>query len=224
MADNLNIYQKLIEVRKKVPYLQKENAGEQYKYVSSSQVLANVREEMDKQGLLLIPKVVGKNVIGDTVEKTNKYNEMKHTTTYFTELTMEFTWVNAEKPDETIECPWYGQGVDIAGEKGVGKALTYAEKYFLLKFFNIATDKDDPDSFQSKIGSDNSESGWTVTEQMVAEIFDLAKRKGISTKGIKETILKQFKKPEVKNLTEIEYNKLKKNLGKLPDKQGGQQV
>ena len=32
----------------------------------------------------------------------------------------------------------------------MGKALTYGEKYFLLKFFNIATDKDDPDSFQRK--------------------------------------------------------------------------
>ena len=38
------------------------------------------------------------------------------------------------------------------GEKGVGKALTYAEKYFMLKFFNIPTDKDDPDSFQKKRG------------------------------------------------------------------------
>jgi hypothetical protein len=28
--------------------------------------------------------------------------------------------------------------------------MTYAEKYFLLKFFNIATDKDDTDSFQKK--------------------------------------------------------------------------
>ncbi|MNP04955.1 ERF superfamily protein [compost metagenome] len=49
-----------------------------------------------------------------------------------------------------IECPWYSQGVDIAGEKGVGKALTYGEKYFILKFFNIPTDKDDPDTFQKK--------------------------------------------------------------------------
>ena len=62
---------------------------------------------------------------------------------------MSFTWVNAENPEEQIECAWMGQGLDD-GEKGVGKALTYAEKYFLLKFFNIATDKDDPDSFQAK--------------------------------------------------------------------------
>jgi hypothetical protein len=66
---------------------------------------------------------------------------------------MTMTWVNADKPDEVIECPWYGQGVDIAGEKGVGKALTYAEKYFILKQFNIATDKDDPDAFQEKAES-----------------------------------------------------------------------
>ena len=56
---------------------------------------------------------------------------------YFTELIMTMTWINSDNPEETIECPWYAQGVDTAGEKGVGKALTYGEKYFLLKFFNI---------------------------------------------------------------------------------------
>lgn len=44
--------------------------------------------------------------------------------------------------------PWYAQGLDVEGEKGVGKLLTYGEKYLFLKLFNIATDKDDPDSFQ----------------------------------------------------------------------------
>jgi hypothetical protein len=133
----MNIYQKLVEVRKAVPYLQKEAKGHQYNYVSSSQVLAAVRKKLDEVGLLLIPSVVDKEV---HIEGKN----------IFTELKMEFTWVNAEKPEETIKTPWYGQGMDISGEKGVGKALTYAEKYFLLKFFNIATDKDDPDAFQHK--------------------------------------------------------------------------
>lgn len=146
----MNIYQKLIEVRKCVPYLQKEAKGHQYNYVSSSQVLAAVRQKLDEVGLILMPEVIGHNVIGDMVESTDKYNNIKHTTTYFTELDIKFMWVNADNPDETIALTWYGQGVDIAGEKGVGKALTYAEKYFLLKQFNIATDKDDPDSFQGK--------------------------------------------------------------------------
>ena len=35
-------------------------------------------------------------------------------------------------------------------EKGLGSALTYAERYFLLKFFHIATDEDDIDNEQRK--------------------------------------------------------------------------
>jgi hypothetical protein len=147
----MNIYQKLVEVRKAVPYLKKEAQGQQYSYTGSSQVLASVREKLDELGLLLIPRITGKKVSESPIEYKDKDgNVTKRTTTYFTELEMTMTWVNAEKPDETIECPWYGQGVDIAGEKGVGKALTYAEKYFILKQFNIATDKDDPDAFQTK--------------------------------------------------------------------------
>ena len=148
----MNLYQKLIEVRKSTPYLQKESQGTQYKYVGSSQVLAALKAKMDELQLLLIPRVTGHKVLESVVEQHEKdtNNVTKRTTTYFTELDMTMTWVNAEEPEETIECPWYGQGVDIAGEKGVGKALTYAEKYFMLKFFNVPTDKDDPDAFQAK--------------------------------------------------------------------------
>jgi len=148
----MNIYQKLIAVRKSTPYLQKESQGTQYKYVGSSQVLAALKAKMDELQLLLIPRVTGHKVLESVVEQHEKdtNNVTKRTTTYFTELDMTMTWVNAEEPEETIECPWYGQGVDIAGEKGVGKALTYAEKYFMLKFFNVPTDKDDPDAFQAK--------------------------------------------------------------------------
>jgi hypothetical protein len=83
-------------------------------------------------------------------------------------------WVDTES-GESYTIPWYGQGVDLAGEKGVGKALTYAEKYFILKQFNIPTDKDDPDSFQDKneksvAGSQNSAS---VAERIADKINNL---------------------------------------------------
>jgi hypothetical protein len=149
----MNIYQKLIEVRKTVPYIQKADIGGQYQYTGSSRVLAAVTEKMNELGLLLIPSVTGHTLNESPIEfKDANGNVTKRTTTYFTELEMTMTWVNADKPDEQIVSSWYGQGVDIAGEKGVGKALTYAEKYFMLKFFNIATDKDDPDAFQDKHG------------------------------------------------------------------------
>ena len=104
----MNIYQKLIEVRKAVPYLQKENQGNQYQYVSSSQTLSAVRAKMDELGLMLVPRVTGHNVREKAEDKNGKT-----TITYFTELDIEFSWVNADKPDETVTCPWYGQGVEL---------------------------------------------------------------------------------------------------------------
>lgn len=148
-SETLNIYQKLLEVRKSVDYLKKEATSSQYKYTGSAQVLASVRDKINEMGLLLVPKIMDKNLMTETIEYMDK-ERPKKTTTYFTELTLLMTWVNAENPSETVECPWYSQGVDIAGEKGVGKALTYGEKYFILKFFNIPTDNDDPDAFQKK--------------------------------------------------------------------------
>ncbi len=186
----MNLYQKLIEVRKAVPYLQKEAEGQQYKYVGSSQVLASVRAKMDELGLLLTVKVLGHNVIGETVENEDKYGKQKKTTNYFNELDLEFTWINAEKPEETLSLPFYGQGVDIAGEKGVGKALTYAEKYFLLKQFNIATDKDDPDAFQRK--SEVHKKPDAITSEQVGQIKlkvgTLAQMRGVSKEKVYETI------------------------------------
>ena len=153
----MNLYQKLVEVRKAAPYLQKANQGHQFKYVSSSQVLGTLRKRMDELGVLLIPKVVSHTLHDKYRLPPQERNDGQrdYAKEHITELVLEFTWVNAEKPEEQIVCPWYGQGVD-SGEKGVGKALTYAEKYFMLKFFNVATDKDDPDAFQDKIDGEDT--------------------------------------------------------------------
>lgn len=141
----LTLYQKLLILQKECNYLKKENKGYQFQYVSSSQTLGTIRGKMDELGILLIPKVTGHNII--------EFENQKGNHEFLTEMDIEYTWINAEAPDDVLVCPFYGQGVDNA-EKGVGKALTYAEKYFILKFFHIATDKDDPDSYQSKHNDD----------------------------------------------------------------------
>ena len=138
----MNLYEKLIEIRKSVPYLQKssDNKAQGFKYTSSSQVLHAIRKEMDEKMVLLVPEI-----IHGTVHEKSKIGGKMHVT----ELEMRMTWIDAEEPQVQIPCNWYAQGTD-QHEKGVGKALTYAEKFFLLKFFNIATDKDDPDAFEAR--------------------------------------------------------------------------
>lgn len=171
----MNLYQKLIEVRKEVPYLQKDSQmtqGQGYKYNSSSQVIGAVRKKLDELNILLITKIVDKRVTMDAIEfeeeLKNGKTKPKRTTTYFTELDLMMVWVNGEDPKELIEIPWYGQGIDTAGEKGVGKALTYAEKTFLLKEFNIATDQMDVDAFQDKM--EKTSASGRITSNAIAQL------------------------------------------------------
>ncbi len=160
-----NIIEKLVELRKTVTYLQKDARGAQFQYVSSASVLGALREKMDELGLMLFPRVIGKRCTVNT--------DGKGRNVYFTELDVDFTWVDQGSWDQVV-VPFYAQGIDLGGEKGVGKALTYAEKYFtyaekyfLLKQFNIATDQDDPDSFQHRI--DHSVQRY-ISKEQIAEL------------------------------------------------------
>lgn len=170
MADkNLNVYQRLAEVRKSVPYLKKEQKGSQYQYVGSSDVLGALHDKINEVGLMLIPEITGHKVT--PYERVNAKGNTSNE--YFTEIEMTMTWVNINNPEDNVSVKWYAQGVDLAGEKGVGKALTYGEKYFLLKTFNIATDKDDPDAFQEKV--DAKKPTAKISERQIDDLNALAK-------------------------------------------------
>ncbi|MBW2054037.1 MAG: ERF family protein [Deltaproteobacteria bacterium] len=171
----LNIYQKLAEVRKSVKYLPQENENKKlnFNYVSSSQTLGAIKNKVDEVGLLLLP-VVDSFEVRDHTTKNGGHE-------YFTILKMSFTWVNVDKPEERIGFPWTGQGLDT-GEKGVGKALTYAEKYFILKFFQIPTDKDDPDAFQEKI--DRNKGSEAELEAAVNKAIAFLNEKGLYQKAV----------------------------------------
>lgn len=165
------LWQKLLEVQKAVTYLQRNaqsKAGGSYTYVSSALVLERIRGEMDEQGLLLQTATVEERL---HIDAAYSYADKKQ---HFTEVVMEFTWINTDNPEETMVCRWYGQGIDN-GEKGPGKAMTYAEKYFLLKFFHIATgDHDDPDAGREEPepAPDRDEKGRPLTQVGLAAFME----------------------------------------------------
>src|SRR5699024_10474530 len=49
-----------------------------------------------------------------------------------------------------LEVPFYSVGQQDDVSKAHGTGLTYAERYFLMKFFNIPTDEDDADAKQKR--------------------------------------------------------------------------
>jgi hypothetical protein len=170
----MNLYEKLLLLQKEVTAITKdgENKNDKYNYVSGEAVLNVIRPKMDELGLLLAP-AVRQTALHEGTTRSG-------TSRFMTEIWYDFTWVDVESCD-TLTYPWYAQGVDLAGERGVGKAATYAEKTFLLKFFHVPTDKDDPDNDgrrrdgeqrQSRSAKrETAEFHRTATTQMLNELY-----------------------------------------------------
>lgn len=135
----MNLYQKLVEIQKSVRSLGKDKATSTYQYVSGSKVLDAVRERMDSLGVLLVQQV-------DSIENTRIDYQVKSgsKSELLSKVMMTFTWIDAESGDK-LPVSFGANGMN-GWDKGLGSALTYAERYFLLKFFHIATDEDDVDA------------------------------------------------------------------------------
>lgn len=158
----LNIYQKLNQIRKSIDGFTKDTKGYNYMYVSGSQALAKIKDCMDELGVILEPHLFhdkGGYQIFEYNEE--KFGKIKHVIEYIVQMPMEYHWVNAENPTDRAICPWslFGQQDEIS--KAFGSGLTYGERYFILKYFNIPTDELDPDS--KKPVEDNTNNNQTPT-------------------------------------------------------------
>ena len=145
-AGTLNLFQKLVEVRKSIGSLHKDAQGynNNYQYVTGSQILSKIQDAMNYYNVLLFPKVLTQEL--SKREYTTKYGKNVIEYTVFGEMT--FTWIDADNPTEQLEVPFAYAGSQDDMARALGSALTYAERYFLIKSFNLQTDGDDPDSNQ----------------------------------------------------------------------------
>ncbi len=156
MAETLNIYQKLAKIRRSVEVMQRTKSGYGYKYVPEDEILAKISVFMDKYDISLIPAIVGDtiDVVPYRYSKTKSTKDGKIYEEQCNEVLVHadtvFTWVNNENPEEKIVVGWALVGQQGDASQAFGSGLTYSNRYFLLKYFNIATPNDDPDNFRSK--------------------------------------------------------------------------
>ncbi|WP_053040262.1 ERF family protein [Staphylococcus haemolyticus] len=151
MAEQLNLFQKIADVKANIDGFTKDAKSYNYSYVSGSQVLHRIRNKMIENNLLLVPKTSEENYKQIDVTRFNKKAGREITTSEFiVEMKLTYVWINADKPEEQFEVTFYAVGQQDDVSKAHGTALTYAERYFLLKFFNIPTDEDDADAKQKQ--------------------------------------------------------------------------
>jgi hypothetical protein len=146
--EKLTLYQKLHEIQSQILGLGKDKSSNSYKYVTGSKVLEHIKPLMNKYGLILKQEVLTiDNERQDYLVAVNTPNQ-KTKSEILTKVMMRFTWIDVQsgEKDENL----FGANGQNDWEKGLGSALTYAERYFLLKYFHIATDEDDIDNPERK--------------------------------------------------------------------------
>ena len=166
----MNLQQKLLQAKKRVPYFKKDKAGHQYKYASPDVVLGTLNPILNELGIRLKTEIIdvhtekvfakprGFDVFIDgkkTTQVHDVYETMYH-------IKFRMTWIDVDT-DERDENMWFASGVN-GHELGAGSSCTYAERYFLLKQFNIPTGDDDPDSFQNRHMSDEEKNRLAAEE------------------------------------------------------------
>ena len=151
MSEKLNLFQKIADVKANIDGFTKDTKGYNYKYVSGSQILHKIRNKMIENNLLLVPKTSEENYQQVQVTRFNQKAKREVTTSEFVvEMKLTYVWINADNPEERLEVPFYSVGQQDDVSKAHGTGLTYAERYFLMKFFNIPTDEDDADAKQKR--------------------------------------------------------------------------
>jgi hypothetical protein len=132
-----NLSQKLVEIMAVIQRIEKKgwNDFHKYKYLREEDLVESLRAEFVSRGIILIPSVRGYK--HDIRLKADGKVEGILTT-----VEMTFKFIDSDT-GQTESFDWAGTG-DDKGDKGLYKAYTGAEKYFLMKTFLVPTG-DDPE-------------------------------------------------------------------------------
>lgn len=196
----MNIYEKMAEITAEINTVAKNlnvetGKGKGYKAVSEADVLAAVKPIEKKHGVYSYPYEREIVDSGELVNQT-QYGERK---SLFLRVRTVYRFVNTEKPDEYLDIVTYGDGVD-SQDKAPGKAMTYGDKYALLKAYKIQTGDDPDQNASGELVSQNIRTQKIGTDK-IAAISTRANNMGLPL----ETILHQYRLASIGDMTEEQF-------------------
>jgi hypothetical protein len=151
MGNLANLAKAVINVMKAVNGIEKNatvgSGNYSYKGVNDKDVKEAYKKAMEDNGLCILPIDVQDEVRIDRWEEES-YGKVKQKQSIFTTLKTKYVLLHESGESQIIA--GYGHGID-SGDKGAGKATTYAMKYALLYTFMTPTgDIDDSDKVHSE--------------------------------------------------------------------------
>ena len=203
----MNIFEKMSAITNELGVVAKNlnvdmGKGKSYKAVQEKDVLDAVKPIEEKYRVYSYPKE-RKIVDNGILEKETQYGTSKN---IYLRIETTYEFVNIDKPEEKITMTSYADGID-SGDKATGKAMTYSDKYSLLKAYKIATG-DDPDKEASpEKGYNKATQEKTIeekaTQEQVDYINELVNKGEISKEEVFD-YLKECKKRKVSYLSKKE--------------------
>ena len=142
-----SLQEKIFLIQSMSPYMKKDAKAYNFNYTNEETVLAWLKPELQKYGLTITPEIESHSISVDLV--TKKVKGVMETTSEYLYSGQGYMAIRDFDSKEEIKVPWsfIGSGADPA--QAYGSALTYCNRYFMLKYFQVPTGKDDPDSWRS---------------------------------------------------------------------------
>lgn len=159
----MSIYEKMQKITEEMGVIQKnlsiQAGSNKYKAVSERDILDNVKPLETKYRIYSYP--FERNILqSDILVKETEYQEkITKINSLFMRIETNYRFVNIDFPEQYIDIKSYADGIDT-GDKATGKAMTYADKYALMKAYKISTG-DDPDKDPSP------ENGYQKDKQQI---------------------------------------------------------
>lgn len=227
--DDRNLYQRLAAATAEMETVAKNltvqtGKNGSYKAAGERDILDAVKKVESKHGIYSFP--ARREIIdSEVLENETQYGKK---TTFFLRVETVYRFLNVDKPEEFIEVTSYGDGMD-SGDKATGKAMTYADKYALMKAYKISTG-DDPDQQASEETTYTRKSPVkeekvvinTKPEDLIDDIHAQTIGNVIAKKGLDpKTICNYYKVSELKDLTMAQWMNAMKLLEKYKDADDG---
>lgn len=152
-----NIYQRILAIMGEISYIQKGDkmVNGQYRYASHDQVTAAIHPLLVKHRVVVVP------TIEEILQEGNR-----------TVVKLTTVFVNVDSPKDCFHVKSAGFGID-SGDKGPGKAVSYAFKLAILKTFCLET------------GEDPDQDAKSVYKADKCPEFDLALPEGVDKAKLK---------------------------------------
>lgn len=228
----MNIYEKLNEIINELGIVEKNlnvstGKGGSYKAVSEKDVLDAIKPIEYKYKIYSYP--LNREVIADEqLEKISTYNGKEtKTISQFMRIKTTYRFINIEKPEEYIDIVSYGDGIDT-GDKAPGKAMTYSDKYALMKCYKVSTgddpDKDASDSYNMSNKNQivnktaNAETKKLITDNII-NLFNTWIAKNNIDKSIIDSVLNKYGFKAINEVDTETYKKIVNEINNILKKE-----